>query len=161
MVISAVKKNKWIFLAVFIAISLIITVVIYVLVKPENSSSPCLVSSASSCSLPSGFICRKFGLSNDGNLFFELGQATGKTIIVNELRCSNYVNNSSASLIRPVEISNGKSALISNGSVTCFGASSGKWFDGNLRLGYLSNNSNETQFIEGEIHIAANNCFVQ
>ena len=91
-------------------------------------------SAASSCVLPSGFTCVEYRLDDNGNLYLDVGQATGRTITVTGVGCSAS-GNPSLTDYPSVQIRNGGHAVVTGAGVPCLNAT-GLSFKGKVVIQY-------------------------
>ena len=108
----------------------VIAVLFYLGVFSPNDSQ------VKSCVFPAGFTCADFDVDANGNLYLDVGQATGKQITVTAVGCSVNSSPSVWSYPVPVVIRSGSHAWVTNTTiVNCTGAS-GSSFKGSVALQY-------------------------
>jgi len=93
-------------------------------------------SAVSSCTISAGFTCVEYRLDDDGNLYLDLGQATGRTITVIGVGCST----SSAPAItdsESVQIRSAGHAVVTGTGVPCLN-STGTAFKGTVVIQYTT-----------------------
>ena len=105
-------------------------------------------SAVSSCVFPTGFTCSETRLDDGGNLYLDLGQATGRVITVTGIGCGTSSN--PAVWPASVVIRNGAHAVITGGGIPCAGAEAPA-FKGRVVVQYTMAGSGLPRSVVGDI----------
>ena len=133
----------WAILILVVALAIIVYVG---LVDPQSNAPNSLV-------LPSGFSAYSYGVRGN-RLMLDLGQATGKTITVTGIVCTQNETASEVTNLN-VQIPSGQHRMVtdydSNFTCTCPGATPGALYKGFVFLWYDRPNSNVPHMVQGEL----------
>jgi hypothetical protein len=91
----------------------VISVLFYVGVFSPEGSVP------ESCVMPAGFSCKDYVIS-DGYLSLDLGQATGKTVLITSIACTAKPGEPTNPTVVNITINNGRHEIVANGDIPCF-----------------------------------------
>jgi len=105
-------------------------------------------SPVSSCVLPSGFTCAEYRMDDYGNLYLNLGQATGKMITVTGVGCGSSSN--PTVWLASVSISHGGHANVTGAGIPCSDVQAGA-FKGSVVITYLVAGSSLPRTVRGTV----------
>ena len=80
---------------------------------------------SSTCFFPADIGCKGFALNASGYLTLDIGQATGHSIRVSAMKCTQETTPTLIPLATPVTITNGAHAYITDGSQQCYNSTGG------------------------------------
>ena len=103
-----------------------------------------------SCTLPPGFSCYSEKLDSNGNLYLRIGQATGRSVTITGITCSNV--SSATPSATSIVIPNGRQENVTGSSgIPCAGAAGKDVYRGYIIFTYQYSGSAITYRAEGDI----------